>query len=99
MTPVALLETAALLGLLVLAGGGYAGLYGLGRLRGRPTLVRAGTVCWVAAFAIALAIAVATPLDLGWKLLVLASAIVYAIIPPATWRYLEHLHVEEGHGP
>jgi len=27
--------------------------------------------------------------------LILASAVVYAIIPPMTWRYLERLHHEQ----
>jgi hypothetical protein len=98
MTPAALIETALLLGVLVLAGGGYGGLYSVGRLRARPALVRAGWVCWVAAFAVALVIAVATPLEAGWKMLVLGSAIVYAVIPPVTWRYLERLHVEAERG-
>ena len=84
MTPDTLLETAALLGLFVLAGGGYGGFYSAGRIWSRPALIRVGSVCWVAAFALALAIAVLTPLDFGWKLLILASAVVYAIIPPMT---------------
>lgn len=95
MTPVALIETAVLLGLFVLAGGGYGSLYSVGRLRSRSGLVRAGGACWLAAFGCALAIAALTPLDVGWKLLILASAIVYAVIPPVTWRYLERLHTEE----
>lgn len=96
MTPAALIETAILLGLFVLAGGGYGGLYSIGRLSARPLLVTIGRVCWVVAMALALVIAVATPLDTGWKLLILASAAVYAVIPPMTWRYLERTHVEEG---
>ncbi|MBX3699533.1 MAG: hypothetical protein KF903_00790 [Dokdonella sp.] len=99
MNPAALLETAALMGLLVLAGGGYGGLYGAGRLWSRPALVRAGQACWLLAFAIALLIAVRTPLDVGWKLLILASALVYAVIPPATWRFLQRLHGDEESRP
>lgn len=99
MRPAELIETAALLGLFVLAAGGYAGLYSIGRLWGRPALVRTGRACWLAAFAIAVVIAIATPLDFGWKLLILASAIAYAVIPPATWRYLERTHFDEGHCP
>lgn len=97
MSPFELIETALLLGLFVAAGGGYCGLYAIGRLRGRAGLVYAGRACWAVAFALALAIAVLTPLDAGWKLLILASAAVYAVIPPVTWRYLERLHVEEPH--
>lgn len=99
MTPFELIGTAALLGLFVLAAGGYASLYSIGRMWARPALVRGGRACWALAFAIAVAIAVVTPLDVGWKLLILASAIVYAVIPPATWHYLERTHIEEGPCP
>ncbi len=95
MTPESLLETAVMLGLFVLAGGGYGGLYSVGRLASRPALVLAGRACWVVAFALALAIMLATPLDFGWKLLILASALVYAVIPPVTWRYLGRTHADE----
>ncbi len=95
MTPVALIETALLLGLFVLAGGAYAGLYSIGRLRSRPRWVRCGRLCYAAAFACAAVIALATPLDFGWKLLIVGSALAYAVIPPITWRYLERLHAEE----
>ncbi|MBC6941542.1 MAG: hypothetical protein DWB45_02285 [Xanthomonadales bacterium] len=95
MSPGALLETAALMGLFVLAGGAYGGLYSMGRLRARPHWVRAGQACWLLAFAIAVLIALRSPLDLGWKLLILASAMVYAVIPPVTWRYLQRLHAHE----
>jgi hypothetical protein len=96
MTPQALLETAVLLGLFVLAGGGYGGLYSIGRIAARPWLVRAGRVCWIIALAIALVITFATPLDAVWKLLVMASAVVYAAIPPVIWRYLERTHSDQG---
>lgn len=99
MTPESLLATAAMLGLFALAGGAYGGLYSIGRLAARPALVLAGCACWVAAFALALAIALATPLDFGWKLLILASAIIYAAIPPMTWRYLARTHTGEGLEP
>lgn len=97
MTPVALIETALLLGLFVLAGGGYGGLYAIGRLRARAGLVVAGRACWIVAMALALVIALYTPLDLGWKLLILGSAVVYAVIPPMTWRYLQHERADEPH--
>jgi len=95
MTPSALLETAALLGLFVLASGGYGSLYSAGRIWSRPALIRAGGVCWALAFALALVIAIHTPLDPGWKLLILASAVVYLVIPPMTWRYLDRMHHEQ----
>lgn len=98
MTPEAVLGTSTLMGLFVLAEGGYGSLYSLGRLRSRPSLVKIGAVCWLFAFGLAVAIAAVTPLEVGWKLLILGSAVVYAIIPPITWRYLQRLHTEEEQG-
>lgn len=95
MTPESLIGTALLLGLFVLAGGAYAGLYSIGRLRARAGWVRASHWCYAAAFLCAAAIGLATPLAYGWKLLILGSAIAYAVIPPLTWRYLERLHDHE----
>lgn len=95
MTPAALIQTAALLGLFALAGGGYGGCYSIGRLRGNASLVRIGAACWVVVAILALAITFLTPLDVGWKLLVLVSAAVYAVVPPMTWRYLERLHAAQ----
>lgn len=95
MTPAAVLETAGLMGLFVLAGGTYGSLYSIGRLRGQRALVRLSHLFWGVTLLLALVIWVFTPLDFGWKLLILASALVYAGIPPITWRYLERLHKEE----
>ncbi len=95
MTPTALIETSLLMGLFVLAGGAYGALYAFGRLRSHPNLVRLGRVCCALAFGCAVAITVLTPLDSGWKLLILVSAAVYIIIPPITWRHLEREHTQE----
>lgn len=97
MTPEALLVTSGLMGLFVLAGGGYGGLYSIGRLRARHDLVRASMACWLLAMLLAVIIATATPLEFGWKLLILASAVIYLVIPPITWRYLQRLHAQEEH--
>ncbi|TAN02105.1 MAG: hypothetical protein EPN40_01655 [Rhodanobacteraceae bacterium] len=99
MTPTALLATALTMGLFVLAGGGYAVCYSIGRLRGRIGLVRAGVACWGVAALCALAIAVLSPLETGWKLLILASALAYVAIPPMTWRYVEQLHLQRSRNP
>ncbi len=92
MTPAALIYTSALLGLFVLAGGGYGGLYAAGRIWARPGLVHAGYASYGAAALIVLAICLVTPLAPLWKTFVVMSALVYAAIPPITWRYLEKLH-------
>lgn len=97
MTPAALIQTSLLLGLFVLAGGAYAGLYSIGRLRARADWIRLGKFCYLAALSCAVAIAALSPLDFGWKLLILASAAAYAVIPPITWRYLEQMHAHEEH--
>lgn len=98
MSPESVLTTSVLMGLFALTGGGYGCLYSLGRLRARPALVRAGMGCWLLTLGLAIVIVVDTPLDLGWKLLILASALIYAIVPPMTWHYLQRLHAEKEHG-
>ncbi|TAM84334.1 MAG: hypothetical protein EPN41_13415 [Candidimonas sp.] len=95
MTAVAMIETAALMGVFVLTGGLYGLFYSIGRLRARPGLVRLGRVFCVAALLCAAAIGAVTPLGFGWKLLIAASAGVYIIIPPVTWRLVERQHAEE----
>jgi hypothetical protein len=97
MTPAALIQTSLLLGLFVLAGGAYAGLYSIGRLHARADWIRLGKLCYLAALTCAVAIVALSPLDFGWKLLILASAAAYAVIPPITWRYLEQMHAHEEH--
>lgn len=92
MTPVALLYTAALLGLLALAGGGYGGLYTVSRLQLKAGLKYAAFVSYGVALLLAALVAWSTPLTLGWKLLVVVSALVYAAVPPLTWRFLVKMH-------
>lgn len=94
MTPAALVYTALLLGLFVLAGGGYGGLYSAGRLWSNRALLNAGFACYLAAALLALAICLLTPLSPLWKAFVVLSGVVYAALPPLTWRYLEKLHRE-----
>lgn len=95
MAPEALIQTAVLMGLLVLSGGAWGVLYCLGRARARPDWVHAGVACYVLSLGLALAIALLSPLTPGWKLLIVASALAYAVIPPVTLRYLQRLHEGE----
>lgn len=99
MTAQALIQTAVMMGLLVLAGGAWGVLYCLGHARARHDLLRAGQACYALALALALAIGLLSPLSLGWKLLILGSALAYAAIPPVTLRYLERLHDEPEASP
>lgn len=92
MSPAALLYTAGLMGLLALAGGSYGGLYTVGKLQAKAGLLYAAFACYVTALVLAALIAGFTPLTTGWKILIMVSALVYAVVPPMTWRFLVKLH-------
>jgi hypothetical protein len=96
VTPDALLATSGLLGLFVLSAGAYGVLYGAGRLRQSRRSIAAATIAYGLLCAIVAAIAVVTPLGVGWKLLIGASALIYYAIPPVTWRHLHRSHRDHG---
>lgn len=92
MIALELLETALLLGGLVLLAGCYGILYGIGRLADRPTVRLAGFACYALQCAIALAVVALSPLTGPWKLVVVVGTVGFLGIPPATWRLLEQTH-------
>jgi hypothetical protein len=92
MTHAGLISTAVLLGLFVLAGGGYGILYGAGMLRASVRLERAAYLCYATQAAVAVAVCLSSPLNPLWKLFIAASCIAYGFIPPLTWRLLEAMH-------
>lgn len=94
MTPEALLTTAILMGLFVAAGGVWGVLYVLARARGQRHLLWLGLASYALALGLALTIATLTPLDLKWKVLIVVSALAYAVIPPMTLGYLQQLHAD-----
>jgi len=96
MTPEAFLATSFLLGLFVLAAGAYGVLYGAGRLQESRRLIRAANAAYAVLCGIVAVIVIATPLGLGWKLLIGVSALVYYAIPPVTWRHLHRTHRDHG---
>jgi hypothetical protein len=96
MTPTGLLSTALLLGLYVLLAGGYGLVYTLARLERWRNLKSVAGVFFVLHCAIAVLIVVSSALAPGWKLLLVASSVAIFVIPPLTWRYLEHIHGGEG---
>ncbi len=96
MTPRLVLVTSLLLGLFVLAAGTYGVLYGVGRARDSRGLIRAARLAYGALCAIVAAIILITPLGGAWKLLLGASALVYCVIPPVTWRHLNRIHRDDG---
>lgn len=97
MTPPLFLATSILMGLFMTAGGIWAALYCLSRARHSPHIMRAALGFYGVAVLLAISLAVFTPLELKWKLLLLGSGLAYAFIPPITLRYLETLHEEEIH--
>lgn len=92
MTPEALVLSSLLLGVFVLTGGGYSGLYGAARLTARNTLLYAAYACYVLQAFAMIVICWLTPLAPVWKVFIVLSWCVYAIVPPVTWRYLVKLH-------
>jgi hypothetical protein len=96
MTPAMFLATSLLLGCFVVAAGSYGALYGLGRARKSWRLLAAANLAYGALCVIVAGILLMTPLDIGWKLLIGASALVYYAIPPVTWRHLHRIHRDHG---
>ena len=92
MTPGALIFSALLLGAFVLLAGLYGLFYSIGVLHGGRHLLTAAYGCWVLQFLVALSIVMLTPLGSGWKILIVASCLVYLRIPPIAWRHLQRLH-------
>lgn len=92
MTPQSVLITAMLLGAFVSFGGIYGACYALGSLHGQGRYRVIAICAYVAQCAVTLAIAFETPLDLGWKLLIVVSVLAYAFVPTVTLRYLRDLH-------
>lgn len=95
MTPHAMITTALLLGAFVLLAGLYGLFFTLAMLFQRPHFKSVSYGCYALHVAIMMVIVAATPLGIGWKLLVVASCLAYFGIPPVTWRYLVKLHQEE----
>lgn len=87
-----LLPTAILLGVYVLCAGCYGLAYALGRLRESRPIQRSAWGFYAMQGVMTLLLVVLTPLAVGWKLFLLASFLLYAIIPPVTWRHLERTH-------
>ena len=96
MTPAAMLATSAALGLMVLAAGTYALLYGAARLKGSQRLLVLAALAYAVLALDTAGLVLAAPLAPAWKLLVACSALAYLAIPPVTWRYLKRIHGDEG---
>jgi uncharacterized membrane protein HdeD (DUF308 family) len=96
MSAEAFLATSLLLGAFVLCAGVYGLLYGAARLKQSVGLLRAAVLACGVLCLIAAAVVVASPLGPAWKVLIVASTLVYCFIPPVTWRHLERTHRDHG---
>lgn len=92
MSPAAVLYTAGLCGLLTLAAFAYGGFYAASKLLAKFGMLYGASACYLVVIVLAALIFVSTPLALGWKILIVASALVYMAVPPMTWRFLVKLH-------
>ncbi len=97
MIELELLETALLLGGLILLAGCYGILYGIGKLANRRTMRLAGFGCYGLQCLIALAVVGLSPLTSPWKLVIVVGTLGFFGIPPVTWRFVERTHEAEGH--
>ena len=95
MIKLGLLETALLLGLYVALAGTYGLVFAMARLWDGPTMRRVSVTLYALHCLVAFAIVIWTPLEIGWKALLVAFSIAFFAIPPITWRYLERSHQHE----
>jgi hypothetical protein len=95
MTALATLETGLLLGLYALLAGVWGVLWALARLHKAPSVGRSAAAAYGLHTLVAFAIALWTPLGLGWKCLIVVSSLAFLAIPPITWRLLRHTHTNE----
>jgi len=92
MTAITLMQTALLLGLYVALAGSYGLSYAIARLRGAGPLPAMPLIIYSLHGASAILIVAWSPLQAGWKGLLVASSAAFFVIPPITWRFLEHTH-------
>lgn len=92
MSPQSLLITAASLGLYVLFGGAFATCYAIGQIRHARSFSRMALAFLALQVAVAIGVVAFAPLGAGWKMLILISTGIYALVPPFTLRYLQRIH-------
>lgn len=98
MSELDLLQTALLLGLYVALAGSYGLVYAIARLQNASMLQYVSLMIYVLHGLTAVAVVVWTPLQIGWKGLIVASSAAFFAIPPVTWRFLQRTHETEVQG-
>jgi hypothetical protein len=95
MSEIGVLQTALLLGLYVALAGSYGLAYAIARLQGTSLLHRLSVILYGLHSLTAIAIVAWTPLQVGWKGLIVASSVAFLAIPPIIWRFLQLTHETE----
>lgn len=98
MNEIGLLQSGLVLGLYVALAGAYGFAYTFARILHTVALLRAAFILYALHVLSAVAIVLWTPLDVGWKGLIVASSLAFFVIPPATWRLLQLTHETEVQG-
>jgi hypothetical protein len=98
MSEISLLQAALLLRLYVALAGSYGVVYAIARLQDAPALHRISFILFGLHGLAAIAIVAWTPLQVGWKGLIVASSIAFFAIPPIIWRFLQRTHETEVQG-
>jgi hypothetical protein len=98
MNEISLLQAALLLGLYVALAGSYGLVYAIARLNEGSILHWISFIVYGLHGLTAIAIIVWTPLQAGWKGLIVASSAAFLAIPPITWRLLQRTHETEVQG-
>lgn len=97
MSEIDLLKAALLMGVYVALAGSYGLTYTLARLylRHAFALRRAAIALYGLHGLSAIMLVAFTPLQAGWKALIIASSAAFLVIPPLTWRFLLLTHEGE----
>jgi len=95
MSQINLLQSALLLGVYVTLAGGYGLLYTVARLQHAIALQQISFALYGLHGLAAIALVGWTPLQMGWKGLVIVSSAAFLAIPPITWRFLQRTHENE----
>ena len=95
MSALATLETDLLLGLDALLAGIWGVLWALAQLCPMSILARSAVVAYGLHVLAALTIVLWTPLEFGWKCLIVGSSLTFLVTPPITWRLLQRTHDKE----
>jgi hypothetical protein len=98
MSGISLLQAALLLGLYVALAGSYGVAYAMAHLQEAPVLHRISSILFGLHGLAAVAIVAWTPLQVGWKWLIVASSIAFFAIPPIIWRFIQRTHETEVQG-